>query len=177
MRKSAMAVLGVLVSVCCLLATVSARAADRGTSELALKGKTISVEYGRPALNGRSTDALLGQLEPGALWRLGANKSTTFKTDVDLSFGGVTVPAGEYSIWMQREADKSWKLLFDKNHGQWGSPAPPASEAFASVPMQTETASKPVEQVTLTLRRAGGQGGMLVVEWGTLKATASFTAK
>jgi hypothetical protein len=25
---------------------------------------------------------------------------------------------------MQRQEDNSWKLLFDKKHGQWGAPSP-----------------------------------------------------
>jgi hypothetical protein len=77
---------------------------------------------------------------------------------------------------MQRQADNSWKLLFDKKHGQWGAPAPDASEAFASVPLTTEKATAPVEMVTLTLSKAGG-GADLVIEWGTLKASAMFKSK
>lgn len=177
MKKSAIAVLCLLLVACCLGAAVSALGAERGASELKLKDKSISVDYGRPALNGRTTDSLLGRLPAGALWRLGKDQSTTFKTDVDLDFGGVAVPAGEYSIWMHLQEDKSWKLLFDKTHGQWGEPAPPASEIFAAVPMKRETASAPVEQLTLSLRRAGGQGGILMVEWGTLRTTARFSSK
>ena len=141
-----------------------------------INGKTVSVDYGRPSLKGRTTDELLGQLKAGSLWRLGADSSTTFKTGIDLAFGDVTIPAGEYSIWMQRQADNSWKLLFDKQHGQWGEPAPDASQCFASVPLMETKPGKPVEMVTLTLRKAGG-GGTLTIEWGTLEASASFTAK
>jgi hypothetical protein len=174
MKKLAIGVLSLLVAFC--FAAVAWARAPRGTSSISLKGKTVSVEYGRPSLNGRTTEALLGSLQAGALWRVGADTSTTFKTDIELAFGDVTVPAGEYSIWMQRQADNSWKLLFDKKHGQWGAPSPDASEAFASVPMTSKTATQPVEMVTLTLRKAGG-GGSLTVEWGTLEASASFKAK
>jgi hypothetical protein len=172
MKKLAM---GLLMVACCA-AVVSAQGNPRGTSTLTLKGKTVSVDYGRPSLKGRTTDALLGMLQPGSLWRLGADSSTTFKTDIDLAFGSVTVPAGEYSIWMQRQADNSWKLLFDKQHGQWGEPAPAASECFASAALKESKPSKPVEMVTLTLSKAGS-GGALLIQWGTLEATANFKAK
>ena len=119
MKKFAMGVLNVLM-VACFAAVALAQGNPRGTSSLTINGKTVSVEYGRPSLKGRTTDALLGRLKPGSLWRLGADTSTTFKTDIDLAFGDVTIPAGEYSIWMQRQEDNSWKLLFDKQHGQWG---------------------------------------------------------
>jgi hypothetical protein len=106
---------------------------------------------------------------------MGSNKSTTFKTEIDLDFGGVTVPAGEYSLWMQRQDDNSWKLVFNKQHSQWGTEHD-ASQDFASVPLKESKAAEPVEMVTITLSKASG-GGTLTIEWGTLKASASFKAK
>ncbi len=174
MKKMAMGML-CLSMVACFAAVALAQAGPRGTSSVTIKGKTVSVEYGRPSLRGRTTDELLGKLPAGSFWRLGSNTSTTFKTDLDLAFGDVTVPAGEYSIWMQRQSDGSWKLVFNKEHGQWGTKHD-AAQDFASTPMTSKTASTPVEMVTITLRKAGG-GGTLTVEWGTLEATASFKAK
>jgi hypothetical protein len=133
------------------------------------------VEYGRPSLKGRTTDELLGRLKAGGVWRLGADKSTTFKTGIDLAFGDVAVPAGEYSIWMERESDNSWKLVFNKQTGKWGTEHD-ASQDFASVPLTESKAASPVEMVTLTLHKAGG-GGTLTIQWGTLEAVANFTAK
>ena len=175
MKKLGIAVLSVLM-VACFAAVGLAQGNPRGKSTITLKGKTVSVDYGRPSLKGRTTDELLGRLKPGGLWRLGADSSTTFKTDIDLAFGDVTIPAGEYSIWMQRQEDNSWKLLFDKQHGQWGEPAPDPSQCFASVPLKVSQPAQPVEMVTLTLSKVGG-GGTLTIQWGTLEATASFKAK
>lgn len=174
MKRFAMGVLSVLMVVC-FAVTAPAQAGPRGTSSLTLKGKTVSVEYGRPSLRGRTTDVLLGKLPAGGFWRMGSNKSATFKTEVGLAFGDVAVPAGEYSLWMQRQEDKSWKLVFNKQHGQWGTDHD-ASQDFASVPLQESKAANPVEMVTLTLSKAGG-GGTLLIQWGTLEATASFKVK
>jgi hypothetical protein len=174
MKKLASGVLSLLILVC-LAATALAQGNPRGTSSLTINGKAVSVEYGRPSLKGRTSDELLGKLKPGGLWRLGADTSTTFKTDTNLAFGDVTIPAGEYSIWMQRQEDNSWKLLFDKKHGQWGSPSPDASECFASAPLKVTKPAASAEMVTLSLHKAGG-GGTLTIQWGTLEATASFKA-
>jgi hypothetical protein len=106
---------------------------------------------------------------------MGADTSTTFKTETDLAFGDVTIPAGEYSIWMQQQEDKTWKLLFDKKHGQWGAPAPPASEAFASAPLKDTQAASSVDLVTIKLAKTG-KGGTITIQWGTLEETASFKA-
>lgn len=175
MKKLSMAMLAFMLLVGM---SVAARAQGnaRGTSSVTLKGKTVSVDYGRPALKGRTTDELLGRLKSGGVWRLGANTSTTFKTGVDLAFGDVTVPAGEYSIWMQRQADNSWKLLFDKQHGQWGEPTPDPADCFASTPLTSSTPSASVETLTITLSKASG-GGKLTIEWGTLEVSTNFKAK
>ena len=175
MKRFAIGVLSVLM-VACFAAVALAQGNPRGTSTLTIKGKTVSVDYGRPSLKGRTTDDLLGRLKAGGVWRLGADTSTTFKTGIDLAFGDVTIPAGEYSIWMQRQEDNSWKLLFDKQHGQWGEPAPDPSQCFASVPLVESKPAASIEMVTLTLSKADG-GGMLTIQWGTLEVAASFKAK
>ena len=144
----------------------------RGTSTLEVKGKTVSVEYGRPSLKGRSVDNML---KPGEVWRLGADKSTTFSTAIDLMFGDVTVPAGEYSLWARREADNSWKLVFNKQHGQWGMQHDAAQDLVAT-PLEESKLAQPVEMVTISLSKAG-EGGVLVIEWGDKKLAASFKAK
>jgi hypothetical protein len=145
----------------------------RGTAELTLKGKKISVEYGRPALGGRTLNDLLGQLPAGEFWRLGADKSTTFSTTGDLTFGSVKVPKGEYSLWAQKQADGSWKLVFNKQHGQWGTNHDP-SQDFASVPLKTEKESKSAEQVTIALKEEHGSGE-ISIHWGGMELSATFT--
>jgi hypothetical protein len=145
----------------------------RGTAELTLKGKKISVEYGRPALGGRTLNDLLGQLPAGEFWRLGADKSTTFSTTGDLTFGSVKVPKGEYSLWAQKQADGSWKLVFNKQHGQWGTNHDP-SQDFASVPLKTEKESKSAEQVTISLKEEHGSGE-ISIDWGGMELSATFT--
>jgi hypothetical protein len=178
MKKFAMGLLSVLMVVCFAAVALAQHHAKnpRSTSTLTLKGKTVSVEYGQPSLKGQTIEQRLAGLKPGNLWRMGADTSTTFKTDIDLAFGEVAIPAGEYSIWMQQQEDKTWKLLFDKKHGQWGAPAPPASEAFASAPLKDTKAANSVDLVTITLAKAG-KGGTITIQWGTLKVTAGFKAK
>ena len=50
------------------------------------------------------------------------------------------------------------------------------SQCFASAALKESKPAKPVEMVTLTLRKAGN-GGTLTIQWGTLEAVASFKAK
>jgi hypothetical protein len=178
MKKLAIGVLSVLMVACFAAVALAQHHAKnpRATSTVTFKGKTVSVEYGRPSLGGKTIDDRLGEMKPGDLWRMGADTSTTFKTEIDLAFGDVTIPAGEYSVWMQQQDDKSWKLLFDKKHGQWGAPSPPASETFASAPLMDIKAANSVDLVTINLAKVG-KGGRITIQWGTLEATAKFLVK
>jgi hypothetical protein len=85
------------------------------------------------------------------------------------------VPAGEYSLWMQKQADNSWKLVFNKQHGQWGTQHD-AAQDLVSAPLKQSQPAESAEMVTITLAEAG-EVGVISIEWGTMKVTASFTAK
>jgi len=164
----------VTVAATCFAVSTFAQGGARGASKLTLHGTTVSVEYGRPALKGRSVNGLLSKLGTGDFWRLGANKSTTFKTTGSLTFGDVKIPAGEYSLWAKKEANDKWSLVFNKQHGQWGTDHDP-SQDLASVPLNLQNVSSPAEQVTITLRKAGA-GGEILIQWGTMELSANFTA-
>ena len=167
--------LGVLSAVVFALVVVSAYAANpRGTAKLTLNGKTVTVEYGKPSLNGRNVEDLLGQLPAGEVWRMGADTSTTFTTSGDLKFGDVAIPKGVYSIWARKESDGGWKLVFNKKHGQWGTDHD-AAQDFAAVPLSVEKqgAGKPAEKVEISMEHEKG-AGEFSVEWGTMELTATF---
>ena len=174
MKRLLMAAWSLALSVS-LAAPLLAQGNPRATSQLTLNGKAISVEYGRPALKGRSVQQMLDQLKPGEVWRLGADKSTTFSTAADLALGGVTIPKGDYSLFARREADKSWKLVFNKQHGQWGTQHD-AAQDLAAVPLKETKAAKSEEMVTISLAKEGA-GGVITIQWGEMKLTAGFKAK
>ncbi|MGO8736856.1 MAG: DUF2911 domain-containing protein [Terriglobia bacterium] len=174
MKRLLIAVLA-MVAIVVVAQGAFAQGNPRGTAKINVGGKTVSVDYGRPSLKGRSADELLQQLKPGDFWRLGADKSTTFSTTADLQFGDVAVPNGEYSLWAAREADNSWKLVFNKQHGQWGTQHD-ASQDLASVPLEQTKASNPAEMVTISLAKQGA-GGSIAIQWGDMKLRTSFKVK
>ncbi|PYU95114.1 MAG: hypothetical protein DMG25_05255 [Acidobacteria bacterium] len=173
MKRLLIAIVG-LVLFCACAGTAPAQNA-RGAAELKLHGKAVSVEYGRPALKGRKVEDMLGQLPAGEVWRLGANKSTTFKTATDLVFGEVTVPKGEYSLWARKEADNNWKLVFNKQHGQWGTDHD-ASQDLPGIPLKETKPATPAEQVTIGLTKTG-DGGEITIGWGDMELSTDFKAK
>ncbi len=170
MRRTFVAMLGAIVLGGLAMTAHAANA--RGTAKLALNGKNVTVEYGKPALKGRTVESLLGQLPAGQVWRLGADKSTTLTTTGDLKFGDTTIPKGEYSLWARKEADGSWKLVFNKQHGQWGTDHD-AAQDLAAVPLKVEKAGKSAETVDIKLEKEGG-AGEISIAWGTMELSANF---
>jgi hypothetical protein len=150
------------------------QASPRGLSKLTLDGHTISVDYGRPFLKGATIEqAMQRPFEPGdGFWRLGANSSTTFKSSTSLKFGDTTIPAGTYSLYAQRQSDNSWKLVFNKQHGQWGTSHDPSKD-FAFIPFHERKTSNSVDELTIRLERRGN-GGVFLVHWGDMELTVPF---
>jgi len=170
MKRMFVAVLGTVALGA--LAMTGYAANGRGKAKLALNGKEISIDYGKPSLNGRKVEDLLGQLSAGQVWRLGADSSTTFTTSGDLQFGDKTVPKGVYSLWARKETDGGWSLVFNKQHGQWGTDHD-AAQDLVSVPLKEEKEGKSSEMVEISLEKEKG-GGEFSVSWGNLELTTAF---
>jgi len=157
-----------------LAGTALAQNNPRGKADATVGSAKVTVDYGRPGLKGRNVEDMLGKLGAGEVWRLGADKSTTFTSTADLDFGGTTVPKGDYSLWARKESDGSWKLVFNSQHGQWGTDHD-ASKDVAAVPLKQEKGSS-ADRVTIKLENEGG-GGEISIAWGDLELSTNFTAK
>src|SRR5262245_44332945 len=55
-------------------------ASNRGTASAAFGDKSVSINYGRPQLQGRD---VLAMATDGMVWRMGMNEATEIKTDTD----------------------------------------------------------------------------------------------
>ena len=81
------------------------------------RGKVIRVNYSAPSMRGRK---IFGGLEPyGHVWRAGANEATALHTDANLDIGGLSVPKGDYTLFVYLDP-KQWQLVVSKATGEWG---------------------------------------------------------
>ena len=140
-------------------------------SEWKVDGATISIEYGRPYLKGRSESLMMPNGEP---WRTGADAATIITSNRPLKFGAVTLPAGTHTI-NTLPGDQQWQLLLGKleKPGQWGIPYLKPLE-LGRVPMALAKTASRVEQVTISIDDTAA-GATLRIEWGTKQVTAPFT--
>lgn len=160
----------------CLAVTAFAQG-NRGTTEVTIKGKKISIDYGRPKLGSHG----MSELPTGGVWRLGMNQATRIETAGDLSAGGQSVKAGKYTLWVKKTGENSWTLAFHpKTEAANGNPlwgAPPQTAGFvAEFPLKLEKAKDSAEQVTVTLAEAKGKG-WIKIQWGSDLLSGSFDVK
>lgn len=162
-RLTAMIALVVLTSVsACFggLPPQPSQGDDRGHSVLQLGGARIEIDNGRPSLRGRKPEAMI---QPGQVWRMGANDPTTLSTSASLKFGDKVIPAGKYVLQAKLVEAQKWRLLVQS---EGGSPV-------AEVPFSLQKLDKEVELLTITLEKKD-KGGRLVLQWGTLSLAADF---
>ena len=153
-------------------------------------GKWISVDYGRPILRGRSgifgegSDYGKGANAGAPVWRAGANKSTRLTTEVDLKFGDQTLPAGEYSMFVDlKEGD--WTLILstheakdgfrEPGEGLWGAYNYTADKDVLRFSMDVSSMPVSYEQLTISFVNVTAEGGTLALMWEKTVARASFS--
>ena len=147
-------------------------APERADAATTVKGKKISINYGRPAMKGRD---LLAQAPVGTVWRVGMNQATEITTEADLLVGGKEVKAGKYSLWVRRTGDDAWTLAFHPKTGGWGAPA--LKEGYvAELPLKLEKSPDSTEILTINLADAGGEGEVKI-HWGTTLMSGKFGVK
>jgi hypothetical protein len=152
-------------------------------------GKWIEISYGRPIKRGRDlwgSGANYGRtLNDGApVWRAGANVSTRLKTEVPLVVNGKTVPAGEYSLFIELKPN-NWTLIVSR----WAASAqfPGTKDALfgafdytpdkdvVRAPMKLDTLPFEVDQLTWSFTDMSENAGKLAIMWDKVMASVPFT--
>lgn len=120
----------------------------------------LQIDYGRPRKRGRE---IFGNVVPwNQVWRTGANAATQFTTDVPLSVGGATVPAGTYTLWTL-PSPIGPKLIINRQTGQWGTEYD-STQDLARVALERERLAAAVDQFTIGVDSTAS-GGVLRLEW------------
>lgn len=157
-----------------LMGTEVAEAQERASpldhARAEIDGHQVEIQYGRPSMRGRE---IFGGLVPyGQVWRTGANEATHLRIPADMTIGGETVPAGEYTLWTV-PAEDGWTLVINSETGQWGT-AYNADHDLVRVPMMTMSLDEPVETFTIMVAEGEGSDGVIHMDWATTRAYVMF---
>ncbi|MFN8573329.1 MAG: DUF2911 domain-containing protein [Gemmatimonadaceae bacterium] len=182
----------------CLLSTFSGAALSQSTLKAAPSGRAstevtlsaarvqgqpaptplkIRIEYGQPHARGRAVaGALAGDL--GNVWRLGANEATSFTTPVDLTVGTLTIPKGEYTLFVETSKAGEWKLIVNKRTKEWGTDYDAKSD-LGRVALTSRTLVTPIESLSIWLIPSGDGApkGELRFGWGTREFSVPWSVK
>jgi hypothetical protein len=169
---------GVLIAAASL---ASAETKAGLTESVTIAGKTVSIKYSAPAVNGRvgklfGKDGQVGSDSTYPVWRAGANTATALHTDADLDLGGLAVPKGDYSLYINVANPAAWELIVNKQTGQSGMTYD-AKQDLGRVKMTIGKPPAMVEQLKYTLTGAGGNKGKLQLDWENVAASVTFTVK
>jgi len=154
-------------------------------------GKWIEVTYGRPMKRQRSglfssgADYGKALLEDAPIWRVGANQTTRFRTEATLQFEGKTLPAGEYSLFVDLK-EGGWTLVFSsqKYQEEWDSKDKTRTYgAFNYDPkfdvlrasMKVDKLEVSVDQLSIGFIDVSVDRGTLAIWWDREMATVPFS--
>lgn len=151
-------------------------------------GRWIEITYGRPIKRGRDLfgppDFAEAPNDGAPVWRAGANVSTRLNTEVPLEIGGTMIAPGEYSVFIELNADR-WTLILstwpaqttydEKNKAAlWGAYDYTPDKDTVRVTMKIETLSHSFDQLAWEFLDVGDKGGTLALLWDTKMASVSF---
>jgi len=147
-----------------------------------IAGKTITISYASPRVNGRAgkiftKDGLISHDPTYPAWRAGANAATKLHTDADLEVGGLSVPKGDYTLYVDLTDADNWVLIVNKQTGQWGTVYDKAQD-LGRVPMKMEKPPTLVENLAYMFKTKSpdAKEGTLSLVWENLCGSVTITA-
>jgi len=163
------------------LAGAQQQASPAETAGGSIGGKAITIKYASPRVNGRAgqlfgKDGRISKDPNYPVWRAGANAATTLTTEGNFKIGDLAVPAGTYTLFVDISDPDHWKLIVNKQTGQWGLRYD-KSQDLGRTPMTMAKPSSLVENLTYTIAESGGGKGSLTLAWENHSASVQIAAQ
>jgi hypothetical protein len=159
--------LSALSALSALPCAAQIRASERAVVQQTVDGTTITVDYARPRLRGR-TAIFGGEVKWEEVWTPGANEATTLRSNRDFFLNGHPVPAGKYSVWLQVKEKGDWIFMLhaDTLRQHFMHPKIDAGRlSFAVTPERDDTA----EVLTWSFPSVTHEGATLELRWSTMR--------
>jgi hypothetical protein len=155
---------------------LSPSATESGT----IGGKAIVIIYCSPRVRGRkghifTEGGLISRDRTYPVWRAGANAATALHTDADFSLGKLSVPAGDYTLFVDISEPTQWTLIVSKDTGEWGLNYDKTKD-LGRVKLKMRTPSELIENLKYTIKDDGGGRGTLTLAWEDISASVPILA-
>jgi hypothetical protein len=147
-------------------AAAQIRLSERGSVGQTVDGTTISVDYARPQVRGRSP--IFGKVVRwGETWTPGANYATTLTVSKDVKVNGQDLPRGSYSVWMITAEQEDWTVFFHPKVRLFHTQHPKADSAALRVSVKPQQA-EPVEILSFAFTGISRNRTTLELRWDKL---------
>lgn len=145
------------------------------TATGSIGGHSLSIKYSSPGVKGREgqlfgKDGRISHDPHYPVWRAGANSATTLHTDADLTIGTISVPKGDYTLFVDISDPDNWTLIVNKKTGEWGL-AYDGTQDLGKTPMTMSKPSSMVENLKWTIT-----GNSITLAWEDHSASVSVSA-
>lgn len=173
---------GLLFAATTMLAQQKPPASPPAKATGTIGGTAITISYSSPGVKGReghvyTSDGLIktagGSQYP--IWRAGANAATALHTDGDLTIGDLSVPKGDYTLFVDITDQDQWTLIVSKKTGEWGLAYDPAQD-LGKVKMHMSKPPALVENLVWTIKDKGAKGGVFTLAWENREASVMVQA-
>ncbi|MFC6268117.1 DUF2911 domain-containing protein [Frigoriflavimonas asaccharolytica] len=126
----------------------------------------ITVEYGRPAVKGRS---IFGGLVPfDKVWRAGANGTTKVSFGQDFVFGGKIVKKGTYGLFIIPKSNE-WEIILNSDADGWGAYAYDEKKNVASTMVPVMKSMEMQEWFKIDFENLSEEKVMMTFNWDKTK--------
>ena len=152
-------------------------------TSITVGGKNITITYHAPSMHGRKIFGPASPTAPpleayGRIWRAGANEATALHTDADLQIKNLTIPKGDYTLFVWLDPTQ-WQLVVNKQTHQWGLEYHKEQD-LGRVPMDMGKPTAPVETFKITLSSEQHQmltNNKLQMEWENTIASVPIVVR
>ncbi len=139
------------------------RKSQHGSVAQRIADTDVTIVYNRPVARGRE---LFGPTVPyGKEWDPGADDATTIAFSADVSFGGVRLPAGKYSVWVVPMERGPWTFILSTAADVFHTPYPKGKDALRI--RVTPQRGPHMETLAFYFPVVDADSAVLSLHWGT----------
>lgn len=132
----------------------------------------ISVDYGRPAVKGRT---IFGGLVPyNKVWRAGANSSTKLSIGQTVHFGGKKLKPGTYGLFIIPNQNE-WTVIINKDSQSWGAYSFDEKQNVLEVKLPVENMKTLTEWLTIDIIPVNRNEIKMTIAWEYSRVSIPIT--
>ena len=148
------------------------QASQSGSVSQTIATTRITITYDRPVARGR--ELFGGIVAFGEIWNPGANDATKVSVSQPVTINGMSLPAGDYSIWAIPDPDE-WTVIFNRAADVYHEPYPGEEHEELRLTVAPQTGQQ-METLAFYFPTVEKKDAELRLHWGETIVPLQITA-